>query len=60
MLKICCLLEGKVCINDRHAEVCENEGKSAKLVVLTNLHIISLKFSNVPYGLFYYVDQLQF
>ena len=36
---MCCLLEGKVYITDKYGEVCENEGKSAKLVVLTNLHI---------------------
>ena len=47
---MCCLLEGKVYINDKFREVYENEGKSAKLVVLTNLHIgLVRKCSNVPY-----------
>ena len=43
MLKMCCLLEGKVYINDRHAEVCENEGKSSKIVVIANLHIAQVR-----------------
>ena len=45
---MCGLLEGKVCISNKYGEVCENEGKSAKLVVLTNLHIGRVgQFSNV-------------
>ena len=36
---MCCLLEGKMYITDKYGEVCENEGKSAKLAVLINLHI---------------------
>ena len=48
-------------ITNKYGEVCENEDKSAKLVVLTNLHIGKFgQFSNVPYRLFHYVDQLQF
>ena len=58
---MCCLLEGKVYITYKYGEVCENEGKSQKFVVLTNLHIgYFRKCSNVPYRLFYYVDQLLF
>ena len=32
-------IEGKVYITYKYGEVCENEGKSPKFVVLTNLHI---------------------
>ena len=34
---MCCLSKGKVYIIDKYGELCENEGKSAKLFVLTNL-----------------------
>ena len=36
---MCIILKGKMYITDKYGEVCENEGKSVKLVVLTNLHI---------------------
>ena len=34
---MCCKLESKVYMTDKYEEVCENEGKYAKLVVPTNL-----------------------
>ena len=47
---MCCLLEGKVYTTVNCEEVCEIEGKSEKLVVLTNLQIGYVKkFSNLPY-----------
>ena len=36
---MCFLLESKVYVTDKYEEVCESDGKSAKLVFLSNLHI---------------------